>query len=88
MLVVLCGVGKRCHYLDNVLTWAISLTFLYQDFDKIHKERVTRAQFASVMDKMQLSLPPAEMDVLMATFADPRGDVDYIGFCNTVDPAY
>ena len=88
MLVVLCGVGIRCHYLDNVLTWAISLTFLYQDFDKIHKERVTRAQFASVMDKMQLSLPPAEMDVLMATFADPRGDVDYIGFCNTVDPAY
>uniref|UniRef100_A0A7S1IMW0 EF-hand domain-containing protein n=1 Tax=Eutreptiella gymnastica TaxID=73025 RepID=A0A7S1IMW0_9EUGL len=60
----------------------------FQDFDKIHKERVTRAQFASVMDKMQLSLPPAEMDLLMATFADPRGDVDYIGFCNTVDPAY
>jgi|EP00670_Eutreptiella_braarudii_P001368 Ca2+-binding EF-hand superfamily protein len=75
------------HVQTRMATRRVNPKPYFQDFDKIRKERVTRTQFASVLDKMQLALPAEETDLLTDMFVDQRGDVDYIKFCNTVDVA-
>ncbi|KAE9100862.1 hypothetical protein PF010_g14655 [Phytophthora fragariae] len=65
----------------------------FQDYDHNNVTRVTKFQFAAVLDMMQLSLKPAEVQTLTHQFAHRDGrkvtnDVNYIAFIQAVDSDY
>lgn len=65
----------------------------FQDYDQNNVTRVTKFQFAAVLDMMQLALKPAEVQALTREFAHRDGrkvtnDVNYISFIQAVDSDY
>jgi Ca2+-binding EF-hand superfamily protein len=57
----------------------------FQDYELVNKERVTKTQFAAVLDKLKVELSEAEMNAIMKKYMDNRGDVDYVSFCTDVE---
>ncbi|GMF65955.1 unnamed protein product [Phytophthora lilii] len=65
----------------------------FQDYDHNNVARVTKFQFAAVLDMMQVSLKPSEVQTLTHQFAHRDGrkitnDVNYIAFIQAVDSDY
>jgi Ca2+-binding EF-hand superfamily protein len=58
---------------------------VFQDFDRLRKERVTRTQFQQVLDTCRFKLSTEEVELLYQKFGDERNDVDYISFCKQVE---
>jgi len=61
----------------------------FQDYDHNNVTRVTKSQFAAVLDMMQVSLKPAEVQALTLQFAHREGrkvthDVNYLSFIQAV----
>jgi Ca2+-binding EF-hand superfamily protein len=73
---------KMC-YLTT--TQNIILKPYFQDYEVIRRERVTKTQFASVLDKLKLKLEKEEVDALIQKYLDVQGDVDYVSFCRDVE---
>lgn len=61
------------------------LSHHFQDYDLLRKQRVTKSQFASVIDFLKFNLTGKQYDVLQKKYEDERGDVDYYTFCQDVD---
>ncbi|KAK1946667.1 hypothetical protein P3T76_002219 [Phytophthora citrophthora] len=65
----------------------------FQDYDHNNVTRVTKFQFAAVLDMMHLCLKPAEVQTLTYQFAHRDGrkmtsDVNYLSFIQAVDSDY
>ncbi|GMF14520.1 unnamed protein product [Phytophthora fragariaefolia] len=65
----------------------------FQDYDHNNVTRVTKFQFAAVLDTMQVSLKPGEVQALTHQFAHRDGrkvshDVNYLSFIQAVDSHY
>ncbi|EEY56164.1 uncharacterized protein PITG_08954 [Phytophthora infestans T30-4] len=65
----------------------------FQDYDHNNVTHVTKFQFAAVLDMMQVSLKPAEVQALTHQFAHRDGrkltnDVNYLAFIQAVDSDY
>ncbi|KAL3665644.1 hypothetical protein V7S43_009080 [Phytophthora oleae] len=65
----------------------------FQDYDHNNVTRVTKFQFAAVLDMMHVSLKPAEVQTLTYQFAHRDGrkmtnDVNYLSFIQAVDSDY
>ncbi|EFC38896.1 predicted protein [Naegleria gruberi] len=61
------------------------LTAYFQDYDKLRKLRVTKTQFASILDFLKFHLNDKELRVLQKHYEDERGDIDYHTFCKEID---
>jgi Ca2+-binding EF-hand superfamily protein len=57
----------------------------FQDYDPLTKERVTKTQFSSVLDMLNLGLSSKEVKLLADRYLDERGDVDYVTLCQNLD---
>ncbi|ETP01413.1 hypothetical protein F441_21343 [Phytophthora nicotianae CJ01A1] len=65
----------------------------FQDYDHNNVTHITKFQFAAVLDMMQVSLKPAEVQALTHCFAHRDGrkltnDVNYLSFIQAVDSDY
>eukprot|EP00644_Phytophthora_capsici_P002624 jgi/Phyca11/6396/fgenesh1_pm.PHYCAscaffold_11_\ len=65
----------------------------FQDYDHNNVTRVTKFQFAAVLDMMHVTLKPAEVQILTSQFAHRDGrkmtnDVNYLSFIQAVDSDY
>ncbi|KAG2385626.1 hypothetical protein C9374_003441 [Naegleria lovaniensis] len=61
------------------------LSHYFQDYDRLRKQRVTKSQFASIIDFLKFNLTGKQYDILQRKYEDERGDVDYYTFCKDVD---
>ncbi|KAF0684553.1 Aste57867_23471 [Aphanomyces stellatus] len=65
----------------------------FEDYDRNYLMHVTKTQFASVLDMMQLGCTPAEISLLTSTYCVRHGreenpDVNYLRFIQDIDDGY
>ncbi|RHY33065.1 hypothetical protein DYB32_001912 [Aphanomyces invadans] len=65
----------------------------FEDYDRNCLMHVTKTQFASVLDMMQLGCSPQEISLLTSTYCVRHGrevnpDVNYLRFIQDVDQVY
>lgn len=55
----------------------------FQDFDKVKNSRVTRTQFARIMDMLRVELSEQDVDLLCQAYCDrdSGNEVNYVEFC-------
>lgn len=83
-------ISKELHSIYQKMTAIIGARYIllkpyFQDYDPLRKGRITKTQFASVLDKLNIGLEHNEIKVLAERYLDERGDVDYVSLCNHLD---
>lgn len=80
---------KLNELIDKLRTQALArrtmIKPVFQDFDPLRKERVTKVQFQQCLDACKFKLSQEEVELLFQKFGDERDDVDYVSFCKRVE---
>jgi len=66
---------------------SLPLKGTFGDFDRVRSGRVTRTQFARILDMLDIRLSEREVELLCEAYCDPdtRWEFKYLDFCAAVD---